>query len=159
MYTIEQIEDAFITALDPLKASLGVRDIKTYQGELDNEDEIAKALKIMPAVLLVYGGSLFADHGNRKLETMKFLLFVCDKNLRRESEARRGGAINPGTYSMLNGVRDLLCNQQAGLINITPVNLVREDPVWFGRGVTVYLAEYETSQELIYKNRTVQTIK
>jgi phage gp37-like protein len=148
-YTIEQIEDAIVDALHPLKASLGVRTIKSYQAELDSEDELARAVRLFPAILCVYGGSEYADHGSRKVETMSWLLFACDKNLRAEGEARKGGAGNPGTYKMLNSARDLLYGKQLSL-QIFPLELIREKPVYLGMGLSVYSAEYETAQALLY---------
>ena len=149
MYTIEQIEDAVMAAVNPLKTSLGVRTIKSYQGEMDDEDAIARAARLFPAIICVYGGSEYADHGSRKVETMTYLLFVCDKNLRTEGEARRGGAGNPGTYAMLNGLRDLLYGKRLGL-EIFPLKVLREGPVYLGQGLSVYSAEYETAQVLLY---------
>ncbi len=148
-YTIEQIEDAIIEALNPLKATLAVRTIRSYQAELSSEEDIARAARLLPAILVVYGGSEYADHGSRKVEKMTFALFVCDKNLRSEDEARRGGAGNPGTYAMLRAVRDLLYGQRLSL-DIFPLDLLREMAVWFDKGITVYSAEYETAQALLY---------
>jgi len=148
-YGIEEIEDAIIAALEPLKASLGVRTIKSYQEELDDEETIARATRLFPAIFVVYGGSGYADHGSRKIETLSFILFVCDKSFRKEEELRRGGSSNPGTYVMLNGARDLLYEQRLSL-DITPLKLIREDPVWFGNGISIYSAEYETAQAHLY---------
>ncbi|MDA3832601.1 MAG: DUF1834 family protein [Spirochaetales bacterium] len=148
MYTIEQIEDAIITAVDGLKASQGVRTIKSYQGELE-ESDIKRLIALFPAIYVVYGGSTYAEHGARKIEKMTYHLFVCDKNLRAEDEARRGGTQNVGTYAMLDGVRDLLYGKQLSL-EINPLALIRQTPVWFGGGISVYAAEYETSQSLLY---------
>jgi len=148
-YTIEQIEDAIINALQPLKASLGVRTIKSYQGELDSEDDIKRIVRLFPAIFVVYGGSEYAEHGSRKVETINYILFVCDRSLRREEEARRGGSSNPGTYEMLNKIRDELYGSRLSL-DIFPLKLLREVPIWFGRGISVYSAEYEAAQALLY---------
>ena len=147
-YTVEQIEDALITALDPLEDDLGVRTIKSYQGELE-EDDIRKLIALFPAIYVVYGGSEYKPHGARKVEFMSFHLFVCDKSLRAEDEARRGGANNPGTYAMLDAIREKLYGQQLSL-EIYPLRLVRQAAVWFGGGVSVYGAEYKTAQALLY---------
>lgn len=149
MYTIEQIEDAVIAALTPLKANLGVRTIKSYQAELDSEEDIARASRLFPAVIVVYGGSEYTSHGSRKVEKMRYSLFCCDKNLRAEDETRRGGAGNPGVYAMLNAVRDQLCGKQLGL-EISPLELIRENADYLGQGLSVYSAEYETAQALFY---------
>ncbi|PKN35649.1 MAG: hypothetical protein CVU61_02165 [Deltaproteobacteria bacterium HGW-Deltaproteobacteria-19] len=161
MYTIEQIEDAITTRLAPLKVGhegtepdppavwRTVRTIKSYQGELDDEESIARATKLFPAILAVYGGSEYASHGARKVEKMRFHLFVCDRSLRAEEEARRGGSGNPGVYALLNGVRDLLVGQRLSL-EIYPFELSREEAVWFGKGISIYGALYETAQPHLY---------
>jgi len=158
-YTIEQIEDAIISALAPLKADYEteegdpaiyatVRTVKTYQGELE-EDDIKRMTALFPAIYIVYGGSEYKKHGARKVEEMSYYLFVCDKNLRSEEEARRGGTENPGTYAMLNGIRDLLLGKRLSM-SIFPFGLVREIAVWFGSGISVYAAHYTTAQALLY---------
>lgn len=147
-YTIEQIEDALITELNALKTSLGVRTVKTYQGELEEAD-IKRLVALFPAIYVVYGGSEYNPHGDRKVEWMTYHLFVCDKNLRAEEEARRGGTQNPGTYALLNAARDLLYGDRLSL-DIYPLRLVRESAVWFGNGISVYGAEYRTAQALLY---------
>jgi phage gp37-like protein len=148
-YTITQIEDAIIDKLSGLKASLGVKTIKSYQGELDNEEEIARTARLFPAIIVMYVGSDYDEHGGRKNEKPTITLFVCDKNLRAEEEARRGGSGNPGTYAMLNGIRDLLYGSRLTL-DIFPLSLLRERPIWFSKGVSIYSAEYETAQALLY---------
>ena len=160
MYTIEEIEDGIITKLAPLKAlyeqHVGdpavyatVRTIKSYQGELNDEESIARATRLFPAILVMYFGSEYEEHGKRKIEKLTFVLFICDKSLRSEEEARRGGTENPGTYAVLNGIRDLLYDSRLSK-DIFPVSLLREGPVWFDKGVSIYSAEYETAQALLY---------
>ena len=161
MYTIEQFEDAVIAKLAPLKIGYTpvseedpviwqtVRTIKSYQGELDDEESIIRATRLFPAVICMYVGSDYEEHGARKIEKPAFVLFVCDKSLRSEEEARRGGAGNPGTYAMLNGIRDLLYASRLSL-DVSPLELLRERPVWFSKGVSIYSAEYATSQALLY---------
>ncbi len=160
MYTIEEIEDGIITKLAPLQTLYeqhigdpavysSVRTIKSYQGELDDEESIARAIRLFPAILVMYFGSEYEEHGSRKIEKLTFGLFICDKSLRSEQEARRGGTENPGTYAVLNGIRDLLYGSRL-FKDISPISLLRELPVWFNRGVSVYSAEYETAQALLY---------
>jgi len=161
MYTIEQLEDAIITKLAPLKVGYlpvgetdpavwrTVKTIKSYQGELDDEDSIARAAGIFPAIIVMYVGSEYEDLGARKIERPAFALFICDRSARSEEEARRGGTNNPGVYALLNGIRDLLYESRLTK-DIFPLSLLRERPVWFGRGVSIYSAEYETGQALLY---------
>lgn len=148
-YTIEQIEDAIIAALAPLKVSLGIREIKSYQGELEEED-LKKMAGKFPAIYVVYGGSGYGAHGARKQEKMGLELFVCDKSLRSEEEARRGGAANPGTYKMLRECRDLITGKNLGLAELTPFEIQHDTPVFFGGGVSIYAQGYETVQAHLY---------
>ncbi|MFH1984123.1 MAG: phage protein Gp37 [Pseudomonadota bacterium] len=152
-YGIDDIEDTIITALAPLKlpASLGVRTIKTYQDDLEftDKEKIKKLLTLLPAIFVIYGGSGYTPHGDRKTEAMVYSIFVCDKTVKDEAEARRGGKTNPGTYAMLRAVRALLYGQQLSL-EITPLELQRESPVFIGGGISVYAADYSTAQALIY---------
>lgn len=165
MYTIGQIEDAICERLavmcgvySPLSGDDAVgeptiwhaiRTIKSYQGELDDEESIARAIRLFPAILVMYAGSEYDDHGSRQVERMTYVCFVCDKSLRLEEEARQGGTQNPGAYAMLNGIRDILTNSRLGL-DIFPLSPRRELPVWFGKGISIYSAEYETAQALLY---------
>jgi len=152
-YTIAAIEDAIIAKLAPLKTwsggANGVRTIKSYRSELMDEESLARATRIFPALLVVYTGSDYEEHGARKIERMAYTIFVCDRNLREESEGRRGALEGPGVYALLDSVRDLLYDSRLGL-DIFPMVVVRERPVWFGQGVTIYSAEYETAQALLY---------
>ncbi|MHB1059818.1 MAG: phage protein Gp37 [Rhodanobacter sp.] len=149
MYTIEQIEDAIIAVLAPLKASLWVREIKSYQGELEEAD-LKKMAGKFPAIYVVYGSSGYVAHGARKQEKMGFELFVCDKSLRGEEEARRGSGANPGTYRMLRECRSLITGNNLGLAELTPFEIKHDTPVWFGGGVSIYAQGYETVQAHLY---------
>ena len=147
MYTIEEIEDAVIATLEPLKGTLGVRTVKSYQGELE-EDDIKKLIALFPAIYVVYGGSRFVTSGRRVVETMTWHFFVCDKNLRSEEEARKGGAGNPGTYAMLRFVMSKIGGQQLSM-EIQPFKPIRHQTVWFGGGISIYSADYEMAQSLL----------
>jgi len=161
MYTVKQIEDALIAALAPLKVGYvaeegdpavyaTVREVRPYQGQLDSVAALQAVVDVLPAIFLLYVRSDYAEHGSRKIEKMRFALFVCDQSLRVEAdEARRGGAGNPGVYAILNGVRDLLYEKRLSL-DIYPLTLVKEEAEVFVEGLSVYSAEYETAQSLLY---------
>ncbi len=138
-YSIGDIEDAIISLLDPLKTSLGVKTIKSYQGELE-EDDFKRMVVILPAIFVVYAGSNYVESGPRKNDHMTFMLFVCDRSFRAEDETRRGGTEGPGVYAMLRGVRDALVEQQ--VLGLSPAQIAREEPVFYTRGLSVYSAEY-----------------
>lgn len=145
MRTITDIEDKLIQML---KASTNLRTIKSYQGELDEQD-VKKLLVLFPAIFVVYGGSSYTARGGRKLETMSYHLFFCDRSMRAEEEARRGGATNPGVYQLLNTARDLLCGQLP-FPEMQPLELINEEAVWFGGGISIFGAEYQTTQGHLY---------
>lgn len=162
MYTKAQIEDAIILALAPLKYDYAggvpgdpavyatVREIRSYQGDLETIQAALAVIDVLPAIFVFYTGSEYAEHGSRKIERMKFLVYICDQNLRVEDDAaRRGGTENPGVYAMLEGVRDLLFSRQLSL-EIYPLQLNSESAEAFGEGIAVYSAEYETAQALLY---------
>jgi len=144
MRTVNEIEDAIVTALSPL-SERGVRIVKTYQGELDSEENLARALHRFPAVLVTYGGSEFGSENRRTTETMTFVVFVCDRSLRAEEEARRGGENNPGTYRMLEETRELL-HQNNILEGITSPQVKREAPYLSSQNISIYTAEYDIVQ-------------
>ncbi len=141
-YTIEQIEDAIIAALEPLKASLGVRTIATYQGELDVK-ELSSQTSPLPAVYLIYGGSKYAEHGARKIENIAFDLILCGKSLRSDEDAKRG------VYAMIEATRDILYASDLDL-QIYPLTFDEARPLWCTRGISVYGARYKTAQALLY---------
>lgn len=148
-YDIEQLEDAVIAALAQLKTSLGVREIKSYGGELEEAD-FKKMVANCPAIYVIYGGSGYKSHGARKVESPGLTLFVADRTLRGEEEARRGGANNPGTYRMLRECRNLLAGQSLGLPDLAPLEILRDTPVWFGNGISIYAQDYECAQGHLY---------
>jgi len=144
MYDIDQIEDAIITALEPLKISLGVRTVKSYGGELE-QDDFRRLQDPVPAIYVVYGGGRNIDHERRQIKQMAWFVFVIDKCLRSEAETRRGGLNNPGTYAMLREVEKVLNNKNLGL-EIYNLTLQDENFVGYVAGLSIYAAQYNTSQ-------------
>jgi len=149
-YDIEQIEDAVVNLLQPLKQS-GVRTIATVQEEL-TEDSLkrlaAQPKNQLPAVFVVYSGSHYQSHGRRKVETLILSLFVVTRSLQNDQEALRGGA-NIGTYTILREIRDLLTGQLL-LPEMLPVEIQSEESIWRGNGLSLYGAAYSTGQTHLY---------
>lgn len=145
-YSITQIEDATVEALEGLKNDYGVRTIMTYQEELteDNLKRLA-ATNQLPAVFVVYAGSRYADHGSRKVETISLALFFACQSLFGDEEARRGGQTGPGVYAIMAAVRDCMTGRLL-LPEMHPVEIVAEEAIWLGNGVSLYGANYETAQ-------------
>lgn len=119
--TIEQIEDAIITAItNQCKKGVApngyVRTIETYSGEFEMALEalIAKS----PFILVEFErfeNQVLAARGTSTLvyrRNMIYNIFVAAENLRGEKEARRGST---GTYQMIEDVSIALCGKQLNL--------------------------------------------
>jgi phage gp37-like protein len=139
---IQQVEDAVLAALAPLVASHKVRAIEAYNGELD-PDKFVAAVQQWPAVLVHYTGSTPEDRGRRRAEFMEFIVFACDRHEQDQSQARRGGSTNPGSYALLDGVADLLEGRRViAADDVFPCVRVSQQSEIQGRSVSVYSARY-----------------
>lgn len=139
---IVQIEDAILAALAPLAASHKVRAIEPYNGELDL-DKFVAAVQQCPAVLVHYTGSTPEDRGQRRAEYLEFVIFVVDRHEADQSQARRGGTTNPGSYALLDGVADLLEGRRViAADDVFPCVRVSQQSEIQGRAVSVYSARY-----------------
>lgn len=106
--TLTEIEDAIVAALAPLKASHKVKTVAPYGGELD-ADNIRQAVSAWPALLVSYQGRSVEDRGERKIETLRFVVVTGDLHANDQAKARRGGlAVNPGTYALLQATNAIL---------------------------------------------------
>ncbi|MGD9610461.1 MAG: phage protein Gp37 [Desulfovibrionaceae bacterium] len=140
--TITEIEDAVLAKLAGLTASHGVRQVGPYNGDLDLE-RFQAAVQQWPAVLAYYSGSSFEDHGQRRAEIMEFVIFTCERHASDQSQARRGGPTNPGSYALLKAVADLLegsCVIAAG--DVFPCERLAQQSEIQGQGLSVYSARY-----------------
>ena len=149
--SITIIEDEIITALTAALTGDGtaqVKTLKTYGGELSGDDVNALA-RHLPAVFVIYNGSRYEDHGSTRREFIRYVLFVADKSLRSEAEARRGLDLNPGTYKILNDCRDALYGKDFAL-DIDPFRLVSEQNIYTDNVLSVYSQEWETAQTHYY---------
>lgn len=89
---ITDIENAIVTRL---KLGLGkmVREVKSYAGELDNENW-ANSIKQVPACWVTYGGAkVEAKSTNRQRyeQTATMVVMTATRNLRSEIAGRHGG--------------------------------------------------------------------
>jgi phage gp37-like protein len=154
-YDVDELEDAVVTALNVLKAApaqggLSVRVVKPYADELSTPDLVFEAAKNFPALFVVWGGSRWAAHGSRKLESLSITVIVADRSLRGWSAASRGvSGANPGAYAMLKAVRDLLVGKRLSL-EIEPIQIMREEMVKAETDLAVYAAEFATMQRHLY---------
>jgi len=140
--TIVDIEDALLATLAPLKTAPGVRQLGPYNGDLDPE-RFTAAIQQWPAVLCFYTGSTFEDHGQRRAETMEWMLFCCARHEADQAQARRGGATTPGTYALLTAVAGLLEGKRViAADDVFPCQRIAQQSEIQGKGLSVYSARY-----------------
>jgi phage gp37-like protein len=107
MYDIKAVEDAFITALEPLKTAGTIRTLETYGGQL-NAESLEQVTFNYPAVFAIWLGCDVTVVNRADVTTARMSVIVCDRSLRGEAAARRGSATNPGVYALLEEVRGVL---------------------------------------------------
>lgn len=141
--TILEVEDAILAALEPLKAEAGVRQIAPYSGDLE-PDKFAETVQSWPSLLIFYGGATIEDHGQRKIEVQRWVVFVCSQYGDDLALARRGVAGRPGAYGLLEAVREKLedITVAAGLM---PAKLLGQSSEVQGKGMAIYSAQFEIS--------------
>lgn len=140
-HTILEIEDALVAKLAGLADSHGVRQIEPYNGNLDPE-AFESFIKQWPAVLPYYAGSSFEEAGRRRAETMTFAVFCCDRH-NDQAQARRGSPVNPGSYTLLDAVADLLEGQRVLAVDeVYPCERLTQQSEIQGKGLSVYSARY-----------------
>lgn len=112
---IDAIENAILDAIKNASGMEYLKTIATYGGELD--DDLNNVVRSFPAVWVVYGGSGKPKKiGLEKwLTPATFVTMVAARNLRNEAAARKGGAMEVGTYQMLAHVKTLMLGQDFGL--------------------------------------------
>ncbi len=139
---ITEIEDAILAALAPLTTTHGVRAVEAYNGELDL-DKFQGAVQQWPAVLVHYAGSSVEDRGQRRAEFLEFVIFACDQHAAEQSQARRGGLTNPGSYALLAGVADRLEGRRViPEDDVFPCVLHSQQSEIQGQCLSVYSARY-----------------
>jgi phage gp37-like protein len=142
--TLTEIEDAIVTALQPLQASLKVKTLAPYGGELD-ADSVKESVKFWPCLLVSFQGSSVEDLGQRKIEHLRFVIVTGDLNQTDAAKARRGGSANPGTYALLEACRGLLEGVQLLPELMLTESMGASSSVQFG-GVSLYAARFLIKQ-------------
>ena len=137
-----EIEDALVAKLKPLVDSHHVRQVGTYNGDLDIE-RFVSFVQEWPAVLVHYNGSTFEDYAQRRAETMEFVVFACDRHESEQSEARRGGLTNPGSYNLLDAVAGLLEGKKViATDDVAPCERLHQQSEMQGKALSIYSARY-----------------
>lgn len=136
------LEDTVVTALE---AGLGpeVKTVRSYQG--DWRTDLRQETWRLPAALVRLTESRAEQVGLASFDlTQDLQVLVVVRHLRGEEAGRREPG---GVYDLLAGVREALWHQDLGL-DLTPLALVREEPLLSDAEFTVYAAHYRTSAVL-----------
>lgn len=112
---INEIENAILETVKNASGMAYLKTRATYGGELD--DDLDKVVRSYPAFWVLYGGSAKPiKMGPEKWKVpATFVTMVAARNLQNESSARKGSALEIGTYEMLKHVRTLMLGQDFGL--------------------------------------------
>jgi phage gp37-like protein len=147
--TIEQIEDAILAALEPLKNGedgITCKLIETFQGNLDAAtiEELSERLALTyPSIMVIYLGSRANEDPNLLYHDIQtWGLLVAAENLRGEKDARRGSGANVGTYKMIDAVKKLLTGNGLGL-GVQPPSLKAVDSALVGANVSIYSMTFD----------------
>lgn len=141
MHEFEQIEDAVLAALEPLKSS-GVRTIEPYSGQMD-VDELEEVTMRFPCIYVIAGPLKSTIKNKLDESTISITLIVGDRNLRGSASVTRGDTTSPGVYKILEDARGVIHRQR--MINgWTPAFLKSEDMLAYApaSGICIYAAGY-----------------
>jgi phage gp37-like protein len=130
------------TVVAALEAGLGpeVKTVRSYQG--DWRTDLRQETWRLPAALVMLTGSRSEQVGLSSFDlTVDIQVLVVVRHLRGEEAGRREPG---GAYDLLAGVRETLWHQDLGL-DLTPLALVREEPLLTDGEFTVYAAHYQTT--------------
>jgi hypothetical protein len=144
MHSLTAIEDAILDALKARPEAQRARLIAPYGGEI--EPEKIKAVTAWPFLLVTFGGvAAVEDHGSRKIEATRWLVFAGDSHKADLARARRGMGGVGGTYSMLRAVQAALEGKQL-LAGLLPAVRLGEETLVNEAGLSVIACHYEISQ-------------
>jgi phage gp37-like protein len=143
-YTITQIEDAILAALEPLKASHGVRTLESYDLRLEDPEAWKRLTIKFPAVFVLFADLDDTDLGQRQLEAQRFQIGMADSSL-RPGEARRGGLRVEGSYGLIHGVQSALAGKIL-LPDLLPAMRRGVQRALIADGVAMYVATYTIGQ-------------
>lgn len=151
MHEFQEIEDAVIKALEPLKLE-GVRTIDAYGGQLDTEAELAILAASMDLFPCIYcmAGALESESINLADEIgATVVLVIGDRNQRGADFAARGDPASPGVYGLLEMARRIM-HRKAVIPGWKPLSRSREYPVIYkpSEGLCVYMAVYSTVKRI-----------
>lgn len=142
--SLTEIEDAILAALEPVKASHGVKRIAPYGGELEPE-KVAQAMTQSPSLLLTYDGSENSAHGARVMAAMSWTVIIGVRHASDLAKAKRGDATASGVYALLDAVRARLEGVQL-LPELLPAEAAGDVSLIQVGGLVVHLDHYQITQ-------------
>lgn len=147
MHEFQILEDAVISALEPLKTSLGLRTIEADPEQVLGRENLSQYAPRFPAVF-VGADQMTLSLRNRYDEArVKVSLVVGDRNVRGTARAARGDSQGPGAYGVLEAVRGLLHRKKIspgwGELYLKQEIKIALDPK---SGVCLFGANYETKR-------------
>jgi phage gp37-like protein len=138
-YAIADIEDAIVEALQASDLATVARTIDSYHGEIDDLVKEVRSLTVpLPAVFVLYAGSLFDETANRSFDDEQTFTVVCvAKSLRSRA------ALRDGMYDLLEAVKTALIDQNLDL-DIEPLHPVRIEAALVAKDLSVYGLDFKT---------------
>lgn len=155
------IEDGIVEALRAPAEALGVTKVSTYSGDLDAENlkrSIAGNATEFPKIMIAYGnGNDIIDPKNQAVYPGKpihfrhscwFTAIVASNDARSEKIRRRGDGLVPGTYGLMNLVRQrltgLTIKSGSQMLTFEPLRPLATDNILRIPNVTAYALIFGT---------------
>jgi phage gp37-like protein len=142
-YSIADIEDAIVKALQDSDLADIAKTIDSYHGEIDDLVAEVKRLTVpIPAVFVLYAGSSFDEAANRSFDDEQTFTVVCvAKSLRSRA------ALREGMYDLLEAVKTALIDENLDL-DIEPLHPVSIEASMVTKELSVYAFHIKTSFSL-----------
>lgn len=138
-YTIADIEDAILTVLQASDLADIARTIDSYHGEIDELVREVRSLTVpLPAVFVLYAGSVFDEAANRSFDDEQaFTVVAVARSLRSRAELR------DGMYDLLEQIKAALIDNNLGL-DIEPLHPLRIEAALVAKDLSVYGLDFKT---------------
>jgi phage gp37-like protein len=138
-YAIADIEDAILTVLQASALADVARTIDSYHGEIDDLVREVRSLTVpLPAVFVLYAGSVFDEAANRSFDDEQaFTVVAVARSLRSRAELR------DGMYDLLEAIKAALIDNNLGL-DIEPLHPVRIEAALVAKDLSVYGLDFKT---------------
>lgn len=139
-YKIEDIEDAIVNALKASPLAAIAKTIDSYHGEIDTIiDQVKQLTMPMPAVYVLYAGSVFTEPANRSYDDEQtFTIIFIAKDLRGNEKLRAA------IYPMIEAGKTALIDNNLNL-NIEPLHPLRVEATFVTRAFSIYSFDIKTS--------------